>query len=218
MQVKVADVAGEQAKMFEVSSTRAIPSAIAGLTVISASILPRTGDKRPHATSLSEDEDAQTGSLVHSAELQNDPRVIIINGPQCTLEVQVSIIKNKNDLKNLSERHNSDRADLFFWSERRTVEQHKAYLKKQLVKSHILPVIGHMDGTLFGHLEIYWAMDAYSAPFADAQDDDRGFHAIVGDTIDRASDVGPHWFFTDASLLPGRSQDNEGHVGAASRR
>ncbi|ORY79473.1 putative siderophore biosynthesis protein, partial [Protomyces lactucae-debilis] len=126
---------------------------------------------------------AYPGELIYA-------RVIDINGSQCTLELKVASIKN--DLKHFSEWHNSDRVNAF-WGERGTAEQHKAYLKKQLVDPHVIPVIGHIDGTPFGYFEIYWAKEDNIAPFADSHDYDRGFHALVGDTPYRGPHVVSHW-------------------------
>lgn len=81
-----------------------------------------------------------------------------------------------------------------FWSEQGDLEAHRAYIGKQLANPHVLPVIGHFDGSPFGYFEIYWAKEDRIAPYYDAQDYDRGIHLLVGEESFRGQGYYTAWF------------------------
>lgn len=81
-----------------------------------------------------------------------------------------------------------------FWEEDGSLEQHHAYLQKQLDDPHTLPLIGHFDGQPFGYFEVYWAKEDRIAPFYDAGDYDRGLHLLVGEETFRGKAFYTAWF------------------------
>ncbi|MFD2837131.1 GNAT family N-acetyltransferase [Azotobacter vinelandii] len=82
----------------------------------------------------------------------------------------------------------------YFWEEQGNLEQHRAYLERQLVDPHTLPVIGCFDGTSFGYFEIYWAKEDRIAPFYDVDNYDRGLHLLVGEEAFRGKAFYTAWF------------------------
>ncbi|MCO8171476.1 acetyltransferase [Pseudomonas sp. 21LCFQ02] len=81
-----------------------------------------------------------------------------------------------------------------FWEEEGSLEQHHAYLQKQLNDPHTLPLIGRFDGQPFGYFEAYWAKEDRIAPFYDAADYDRGLHLLVGEEAFRGKAFYTAWF------------------------
>ncbi|TBU99610.1 N-acetyltransferase [Pseudomonas dryadis] len=81
-----------------------------------------------------------------------------------------------------------------FWEEEGSLEQHRAYLQKQLDDPHTLPLIGRFDGQAFGYFEVYWAKEDRIAPFYDAEDYDRGLHLLVGEETFRGKAFYTAWF------------------------
>lgn len=81
-----------------------------------------------------------------------------------------------------------------FWEEQGSLEQHHAYLQKQLNDPHTLPLIGRFDGQPFGYFEVYWAKEDRIAPFYDAGDHDRGLHLLVGEEAFRGKAFYTAWF------------------------
>lgn len=68
-----------------------------------------------------------------------------------------------------------------FWQEEGDLARHRAYLEALAGDPRVLPLIGCFDGDPFGYFEAYWAKEDRIAPFCDAQDFDRGWHALVGE-------------------------------------
>ncbi|MGV6476980.1 GNAT family N-acetyltransferase [Azotobacter vinelandii] len=81
-----------------------------------------------------------------------------------------------------------------FWEEQGDLEQHRAYLERQLADPHTLPVIGCFDGSSFGYFEVYWAKEDRIAPFYDVDDYDRGLHLLVGEEAFRGKAFYTAWF------------------------
>jgi len=69
----------------------------------------------------------------------------------------------------------------FFWQEQGDLARHREYLDGVLADPRVLPLIGAFDGVPFGYFEVYWAKEDRIAPFYDANDFDRGWHALVGE-------------------------------------
>ncbi|GAB7527637.1 hypothetical protein PS3A_00410 [Pseudomonas sp. 3A(2025)] len=81
-----------------------------------------------------------------------------------------------------------------FWEEEGSLEQHRAYLQKQLADPHTLPLIGRFDGQPFGYFEVYWAKEDRISPFYEAGDYDRGLHLLVGEEAFRGKAFYTAWF------------------------
>lgn len=80
-----------------------------------------------------------------------------------------------------------------FWEEQGSLEQHRAYLQKQLDDPHTVPVIGRFDGQAFGYFEVYWAREDRISPFYDVDDYDRGLHLLVGEEAFRGKAFYTAW-------------------------
>jgi RimJ/RimL family protein N-acetyltransferase len=68
-----------------------------------------------------------------------------------------------------------------FWQEQGDLDQHRKYLQAALADPRVTPLLGCFDGVPFGYFEVYWAKEDRIAPFYDASDFDRGWHALVGE-------------------------------------
>ncbi|HSI49076.1 MAG TPA: GNAT family N-acetyltransferase [Ideonella sp.] len=85
-----------------------------------------------------------------------------------------------------------------FWQEGGDLARHRAYLEGLAVDPRVLSLIGCFDRQPFGYFEAYWAKEDRIAPFCDAQDFDRGWHALVGEARFR----GAPWL---TAWMPGMS-------------
>jgi RimJ/RimL family protein N-acetyltransferase len=117
-------------------------------------------------------------------------RYFNFEGDQTEIALFTASIEEHLDV--FSKWHNTDRVNEF-WGERGTKEKHRAYLQKQIDDPHVMPVFARWNYTTFAYFEIYWAKEDNIAPFADAQDYDRGFHALVGEQDCRGPHIVPHW-------------------------
>jgi RimJ/RimL family protein N-acetyltransferase len=68
-----------------------------------------------------------------------------------------------------------------FWEEQGDLAKHRTYLERTDADPHVIGLVGCFDGEPFGYLEAYWAKEDRVAPFYDAEDYDRGWHALVGE-------------------------------------
>lgn len=80
-----------------------------------------------------------------------------------------------------------------FWEESGDIAHHRAYLERIAADPHVLPLIGSFDGQPFGYFEAYWAKEDRIAPFYDAGDHDRGWHALVGEACFRGQPYLTAW-------------------------
>lgn len=68
-----------------------------------------------------------------------------------------------------------------FWQEDGDLAKHRKYLEDIAADPHMTAFLGCFDDQPFCYLEAYWAKEDRIAPFYDAQDHDRGWHALVGE-------------------------------------
>nr|WP_240650796.1 GNAT family N-acetyltransferase [Variovorax guangxiensis] len=68
-----------------------------------------------------------------------------------------------------------------FWEEQGDLAKHRAYLDAIAADPRVTGLIGRLDGEAFGYFEVYWAKEDRIAPFYDAGDHDRGWHALIGE-------------------------------------
>lgn len=68
-----------------------------------------------------------------------------------------------------------------FWEEQGDLAKHRAYLEAIAADPRVYGIVGRLDGEAFGYFEAYWAKEDRIAPFCDAADHDRGWHALVGE-------------------------------------
>lgn len=69
----------------------------------------------------------------------------------------------------------------YFWEEQGDLAKHRAYLDAIAADPRVTGLIGRLDGEAFGYFEVYWAKEDRIAPFYDAGDHDRGWHALIGE-------------------------------------
>ncbi len=85
-----------------------------------------------------------------------------------------------NDLPRLHRWLNDPLVDRF-WREAGSLEQHRAYLQRQLDDPHTIPIFGQLDGVPFGYFEVYWAAESLIGPYYQADPFDRGWHVLIGE-------------------------------------
>jgi acetyl esterase/lipase/RimJ/RimL family protein N-acetyltransferase len=68
-----------------------------------------------------------------------------------------------------------------FWEEQGDLAKHRAYLEAIAADPRVTGLIGRLGGEAFGYFEVYWAKEDRIAPFYDAGDHDRGWHALIGE-------------------------------------
>ncbi len=68
-----------------------------------------------------------------------------------------------------------------FWEEQGDLARHRAYLETIAADPRVTGLVGRLDGEAFGYFEVYWAKEDRIAPFYDAGDHDRGWHALIGE-------------------------------------
>lgn len=68
-----------------------------------------------------------------------------------------------------------------FWEEQGDLEKHRTYLETIAADPRVFGLIGRLNGEAFSYFEVYWAKEDRIAPFCDAGDHDRGWHALVGE-------------------------------------
>lgn len=80
-----------------------------------------------------------------------------------------------------------------FWEEEGDLARHREYLERSAADPHSLGIFGCLDDDPFGYFEVYWAKEDRIAPFCDAGDYDRGWHALVGDASYRGKPYLTAW-------------------------
>lgn len=95
---------------------------------------------------------------------------------------------------------NDPRVD-HFWQEQGDVARHRDYLQGIADDPRVLGLLGCFDGVPFGYFEVYWAREDRIAPFCDAADHDRGWHALVGEDRFRGRPWASAWIPSLAHCL-----------------
>ena len=80
-----------------------------------------------------------------------------------------------------------------FWEEQGDLARHRAYLETIAADPRVTGLVGRLDGEAFGYFEVYWAKEDRIAPFYDAGDHDRGWHALIGEARFRGKPVLTAW-------------------------
>lgn len=108
----------------------------------------------------------------------------------CTLSFRVVDIEQ--DLKRFN-RWMNDPVVAQFWQEEGDLASHHAYLKGIAADPHVIGLIGCFDEEAFGYFEVYWAKENRLAPFYDADDFDRGWHVLIGESAFRGKPFVTAW-------------------------
>jgi acetyl esterase/lipase/RimJ/RimL family protein N-acetyltransferase len=80
-----------------------------------------------------------------------------------------------------------------FWEEQGDISKHRAYLEAIAADPRVIGLVGRFDGEAFGYFEVYWAKEDRIAPFCEAGDYDRGWHALVGEARYRGKEFLTAW-------------------------
>lgn len=80
-----------------------------------------------------------------------------------------------------------------FWQEEGELALHRDYLGRIAADPHTTGLIACFDEQPFAYFEVYWAKEDRIAPFYDAQDHDRGWHALVGEAAFRGKPFLTAW-------------------------
>lgn len=89
-------------------------------------------------------------------------------------------VRIEEDLRRFS-RWMNDPFVSHFWEEQGDLEKHRNYLNEKQADQHSLSLFACLDGQPFGYFEVYWAMYDRIAPFCEAREHDRGWHALIGE-------------------------------------
>lgn len=79
------------------------------------------------------------------------------------------------------------------WREEGDLVKHRAYLEGIAADPHAIGLIGCLNGEAFGYFEVYWAKEDRVAPFYDADDFDRGWHVLIGESRFRGKPFVTAW-------------------------
>lgn len=104
-----------------------------------------------------------------------------------TLTFRLARSSSETDVNLVHRWHASERVNTG-WRQDMPREKHREYLAAQEASPSCTALIGEWDGEPFGYLEIYHARQSNLRDFYDANEYDRGFHALVGEERFR----GPH--------------------------
>jgi len=102
-----------------------------------------------------------------------------------TLDLQV-------DLESFS-RWMNDPVVAAAWREEGDLARHRTYLQNIESDPHVLALIASLDDEAFGYFEVYWAKEDRIAPFYDADDFDRGWHVLIGESAFRGKPFVSAW-------------------------
>lgn len=79
------------------------------------------------------------------------------------------------------------------WREEGSLDKHRAYLGKIATDPHTISLIASLDDDAFGYFEVYWAKEDRIAPFYNADDFDRGWHVMIGESRFRGKPFVTAW-------------------------
>jgi len=112
--------------------------------------------------------------------------------PWLDMELRFRTVDPEADLT-IMHRWMNDPVVSHFWGEQGDPPHQRAYLERNAADPHNIGLIGEFDGMPFGYFEAYWAREDRIAPFYDADDYDRGWHALVGEPAFRGRDYLTAW-------------------------
>ena len=98
----------------------------------------------------------------------------------------------EHDLKRFS-RWMNDPVVAHAWREVGDLAKHQAYLEGIATDPHTIGLIGCFNDEAFGYFEVYWAKEDRIAPFYDADDFDRGWHVLIGESRFRGKPFVTAW-------------------------
>lgn len=87
------------------------------------------------------------------------------------------------------------------WQEQGDLDKHRQYLKDIEADPHMYPMIASIDGEPFAYFEVYWARENRIAPFCEADDYDRGWHVLVGESDFRGKGIATAWLTSISHYL-----------------
>lgn len=101
--------------------------------------------------------------------------------PELGTTLSIRAIDRRRDLKLFHGWMNQPRV-AFFWELAQSEGELDRYLAEQEADPHIFGVIGSLGDEPSGYFEFYWAKEDRLGPFYDAEDYDRGWHGLIGNS------------------------------------
>lgn len=122
-----------------------------------------------------------TNGIRHPARPLKRPGVLYRRHvPEYGVTVSLSTIDVEKDLALFHKWMNDPRVS-FFWELEDTEEKHAEYIRTLLADEHTHPILIAFDDEPFAYTEVYWGKEDRLGPYYEADDYDRGFHALVGE-------------------------------------
>ncbi|MCR6651367.1 MAG: acetyltransferase [Cellvibrionaceae bacterium] len=87
------------------------------------------------------------------------------------------------------------------WHEEGDLAQHRDYLQSIKDNPHMYTLIGCLDEEPFAYFEIYWATENRIGAHYEAQDYDRGWHVLIGESAFRGKAFATVWLTSIAHYM-----------------